>query len=82
MTGLTVSARVKWKTEMLLDVTVVPRSSYFSQPLRDSSLLLVKAEILVIQMFVYTCSKRREAGGEASTTPRWGRVSAVCCHGT
>lgn len=48
---------------MLLDVTVVPRSSYFSRPRRDSSLLLVKAEILVIQMFVYTCSE---------TGSRWG----------
>lgn len=37
---------------MLIDVSVVPGLSYFSRPQRDFSLLLVKPEIIVIQMFI------------------------------
>lgn len=44
---------------MLIDISVDPGLSYFSRPRRDFSLLLVKPEIIVIQMFIYSyCCKR------------------------
>lgn len=45
---------------MLIDTSVVPGLSYFSRPQRDFSLLLVKPEIIVIQMFIYSLLQEME----------------------
>lgn len=66
---------------MLIDISVVPGLSYFGRPRRDFSLLLVKPEIIVIQMFIYSyCCKRGKIGWEASTTLLRCRFSVFCYH--
>lgn len=55
---------------MLIDVSAVPGLSYFSRPQRDFffSLLLVKTEIIVIQMFIYRLLQEMETRLEDSSS--------------